>query len=75
MDRSIPGVRIEVDGALCTASGVCVNTAPGLFALPDGAYCALVITPQTRDPAAIALAQEAAAFCPTGAIAVIAEPG
>ncbi|MDB5420560.1 MAG: 4Fe-4S single cluster domain of Ferredoxin [Brevundimonas sp.] len=67
-----PVTHIAVDPALCTASGVCVATAPSLFALASGAYCATVIIPYTDDLGLIDAATEAAALCPTGAIGVAA---
>ena len=55
------------------SSGLCVSIAPALFALPSGAYCASVLKASTDDAALIALAEDAAAQCPTQAITVSAD--
>jgi ferredoxin len=70
---AMPVSRIALDGALCTASGVCVGISPELFSLPSGAYCAALRAASTDDPALIAAAREAAEQCPTQAITVTIE--
>ena len=56
--------RIEVDRNLCIGSGICVDTAPGVFQLDDS-MVAVVLDMKAASPDTL---WEAARGCPTDAI-------
>lgn len=58
--------RIEIDRALCSGFGACVEEAPDAFQLVNGV--AVAVTTST-DPGVL----DAAASCPMGAITVVEE--
>ena len=63
-------VTVTVDPDLCTASAVCTFIAPTIFELDDPAGPVRCLLETVEDPAMVALAREAAAACPTGAISI-----
>jgi ferredoxin len=63
-------VKVSVNPDVCALSGECTRTAPDVFEIRDDSDVAVVIMDEVSDPAQIALAKEAAQFCPTGSISV-----
>jgi ferredoxin len=63
--------RIVVDREKCIGSGICVDAAPGVFALDDDAV-ATVVDPKAASPTQV---REAAEGCPTEAIELFAADG
>ncbi|HEU0103448.1 MAG TPA: ferredoxin [Mycobacteriales bacterium] len=61
-----PTVRIDIDRDVCLGSGMCVTTAPALFALDELRQAVLV---PGAVPTAL-LAVDGAQNCPVAAIAV-----
>jgi ferredoxin len=61
-------VSIAVDPELCVASAMCQSIAPMLFATHDDADTATVPRSPVSERRDIALAEEAAHYCPTQAI-------
>jgi len=66
-------MRLTIDWRLCVGSGACVASSPAAFALvPSGdGFRAVLVAPPASDDAAL----EAAAACPTLAIALTAADG
>lgn len=63
--------RIEVDRNLCIGSGICVDSAPGVFQLDDS-MVAVVLDATAAPPETI---WEAARGCPTDAIQLFSAGG
>ena len=67
-------LHIRIDEEACAASAMCQRIAPPIFSMPDDADTAIVLIEAVDDPAQVALAQEAAKACPTGAIIIEESP-
>jgi ferredoxin len=61
-------MKIEVNTALCSGHARCNATAPDVYPLDDGGYCALTVLEVGPELAAAALA--GAEACPERAITV-----
>ncbi|CAG6391059.1 (4Fe-4S)-binding protein [Streptomyces cocklensis] len=68
------GGSFSVDRELCRGSGLCQVMGPALFGRTESGYPA-ADSGELRDEGSVALADEVADCCPTGAIAVYRDDG
>ncbi len=71
MKATADRMEVRIDAHDCALTGYCVEIAPDMFGIDEGASSAVVKTPMPTDPEQQELAREAEGLCPTRAIKLL----